>query len=305
MKRTKEPRRAMALWLAISIVAAVVGCGAEDADTPAAASAAASAAAGEEQERMTLRVFDCGSLEIPDVAPFGLTNEDVAMQDLFVPCYLIEHPDGKLLWDAGLPPSVADSPDGVEMEGGGALQRYAATLDDQLLLVGLSPADVDLVAFSHMHFDHVGSANLFAGSTLLIQKAEHEAAFGPDAASGPVDSSLFADLADSETVLLEGDHDVFGDGRVLILSAPGHTPGHQALFLDLEDTGPIVLSGDLYHYPESREKRAVPVFNHDAEETLASMDRIEAFLQERSATLWIEHDYDFAQSLRLSPEVYE
>jgi hypothetical protein len=82
-------------------------------------------------------------------------------------------------------------------------------------------------------------------------------------------------------------------------------PGHQVLFLDLEATGPIVLSGDLYHFPESRKLRRVPQFDLNREQALASMDRVEAFLEEKAAELWIEHDLAFAQGLRKSPEFYE
>ena len=96
-------------------------------------------------------------------------------------------------------------------------------------------------------------------------------------------------------------HDVFGDGRVRILSAPGHTPGHQALFLDLAETGPLVLSGDLYHLRVIREHRRVPVFNVDADMTLASMDRIEAFVAEVGATFWIEHDLALFEGLNKRP----
>ena len=98
---------------------------------------------------------------------------------------------------------------------------------------------------------------------------------------------LYQALRDSNTVLIEGDHDVFGDGTVIMKSAPGHTPGHQVLFIDLAETGPIVLSGDLYHFPESRELRRVPLFNFDEAQTLASMDAVEGFLQESGAELWI------------------
>ena len=98
---------------------------------------------------------------------------------------------------------------------------------------------------------------------------------------------------------------VFGDGRVRILSAPGHTPGHQVLFLDLADTGPLVLSGDLYHFRLSRAERRVPTFNVDREQTLASMERVEAFVEDVGATFWIEHDLALFQELDLAPAYYE
>jgi len=281
-------------WLALTCLLA--GCAAEAPEEQGAEVAA--------EPTLSLLVFDCGHFQIDDPQAFSLAIEEVAIPQLFVPCYLIRHEAGTLLWDAGLPPAMAEEPGGVELSPG-VLVTYETPLSLQLEVMGISPADVTHVAFSHMHFDHVGSANLFSGSTLLIQRAEHEAAFAEDAPVELFDRQLYGDLADSETVFLDGDHDVFGDGRVLILSAPGHTPGHQVLFLDLEETGPIVLSGDLYHFPESRELRRVPQFNSDAEQTLESMDRIEDFLEERRAELWIEHDFAFSQTLRLAPEAYD
>ena len=115
---------------------------------------------------------------------------------------------------------------------------------------------------------------------------------------------LYVNLRDADTVLLNGDHDVFGDGRVRILSAPGPTPGHQVLFLDLIETGPLVLSGDLYHFQLSREKRRVPTFNVDEEMTLDSMDRVEAFVTEVGATFWIEHNLELFQGLATAPAYY-
>jgi glyoxylase-like metal-dependent hydrolase (beta-lactamase superfamily II) len=178
---------------------------------------------------------------------------------------------------------------------------YARSLVDQLAEMGLSPADVDRVAFSHMHFDHVGAANRFPHATLLIQRPEYEAAFLRAETSEVFDPSLYAELADAPRELLAGDHDVFGDGRVKILSAPGHTPGHQVLWVDLDERGPVVLAGDLYHFRASRELRRVPRFNADPEQTLASMERIEAIVRETGAELWIEHDLALAEALRLAP----
>jgi hypothetical protein len=103
---------------------------------------------------------------------------------------------------------------------------------------------------------------------------------------------LVANCGDAtiEKIVLDGDYDVFGDGSVVVLSAPGHTPGHQCLFIDLPGAGPIVLSGDLYHNALNRKYHAPPSFNTDAEQTKRSMQRIDAFVAERGAELWIQHD---------------
>jgi len=106
-------------------------------------------------------------------------------------------------------------------------------------------------------------------------------------------------------LLIRGDHDVFGDGRVRIISTPGHTPGHQSLFVELSRTGPVILSGDLYHFALSRRDRRVPSFNYDLDSTLASMDLLENLAQETGAVLWIEHELALFETLRKAPAYYD
>ncbi len=248
-----------------------------------------------------LYVFDCGTLVVADAGRFSLTADDVSTLDLSVPCYLIEHPDGRLLWDAGLSDDLAEG--SPHTQENGTVTTVTRTLAAQLEELGLTPSDVTYLALSHMHYDHAGNANLFAGSTWLVQRLEHEAAFGD--VQGFFDRSLYADLESAETVILDGDHDVFGDGTVVIKSAPGHTPGHQVLFVNLSDPGPIVLSGDLYHFPESRLLKRVPTFNFDEAQTIESMDLVEDFRSETGARLWIEHDSAAYARLEKSPAYYE
>lgn len=253
-------------------------------------------------DSVRLTVFDCGNLRITDVASFGLTNEDTPVRELFVPCYLIEHPAGLMIWDAGLPIGLAGQ--GPVALQPGATMIYETSLITQLEQLGVAPADIKYLALSHMHFDHAGAANAFTASTMLIQRPEFTAAF-EHASDYPVfDESLYNALADAPKTLLDGDYDVFGDGTVLILSLPGHTPGHQALAVKLEDTGTVVLSGDQYHFQASRTLRSVPEFNDSREATLASMDKLEAYLAETNATLWIEHDQALAKRLTLAPAYY-
>lgn len=251
---------------------------------------------------LQLYVFDCGNLRTNDIRMFSIGNDETPIRELFVPCYLIRHPEGLLVFDGGLPLSMAGKGE-FESEPG-VFVRYDTPLADQLAAMDLSISDIDLVAFSHMHWDHVGSANLFANSTLLIQRPEYEAAFlNPE---NPLfQSALYMGLANNEMQILEGDHDVFGDGRVRLISAYGHTPGHQVLFIDLKNTGALVLSGDLYHFRLSRSLRRVPQFNTNAEDTLHAMDKVEALLEQENATLWIEHDKALAETLRKAPAYYD
>ncbi len=250
-----------------------------------------------------LYVFDCGSIYLKDVSDFGLSNAETDVRELFVPCYMIENAGKRLLWDGGLPLALAGTgrqtlQPGVEME-------YHQSLIDQLAAMDLTTADFDFASYSHFHFDHVGAANAFSQVQQLINANEHRAAFADDVDHGVFDPSLYSALESSPTVLLEDDHDVFGDGSVIIVPAPGHTPGHSVLLVNLAKTGPVVLSGDLYHFEASRRLRSTPVFNSDAEETRRSMDKVEALLEQTGATLWIEHNKALAETLDKAPAFYE
>ena len=248
-----------------------------------------------------LYLFDCGILYFDDIEMFNLKDDETAVRELFVPCYLVEHDKGRLFWDGGLPLSVAEADEPVALEGG--TMAYQRSVIDQLADMNIVPSDVEYAAFSHLHFDHVGVANAFSESNVLMQKAEWDAAFG--GGSEFVDSTHFDQLKNAELTLLDGDHDVFGDGSVRIIYTPGHTPGHQALLVNLSNTGPVILSGDLYHFRANRSLRRAPTFNFDAAMTLESMDRVEALIKETGATLWIEHDKALADTLKRAPEFYD
>lgn len=250
-----------------------------------------------------LYVFDCGVIRHTTITQYGLGDDDTDVRDLFVPCYLIEHGDQKLLWDGGLPLEYAGQPEFQWDEVHRVV--YERSVIDQLADLGIRPDDVDFVAFSHFHIDHNGAANAFADSHHLIQRAEHEAAFAEEDINPLFVPALYDKLKDADMTVLDGDHDVFGDGHVEIISAPGHTPGHQVLFVDLAQYGPLVLSGDLYHFEKSRKVRAVPAFNTAPAQTLESFDKVEALLEARDATLWIEHSKALADSLRKSPYAYQ
>ena len=255
------------------------------------------------QANPKLYIFDCGSLGFTDVSAFNLSNDETPVREMFVPCYLIEHEAGRLLWDGGLPLAIAGQPKSTDDQG--TTTEYQRSVIDQLADLSLSPHDIDLMAFSHFHWDHVGAANAFKDSHLLIQQTEYDAAFMHADENPFFDAALYSELINSSKTLLNGDHDVFGDGSVRIISAPGHTPGHQTLLLDLANSGKIMLSGDLYHFGQSRVLRRAPTFNTDAEETFRSMDKIEALLKAEGATLWIEHSLALAKTLKKSPEFYD
>jgi len=246
-------------------------------------------------------VFDCGTVAMDSLAMFNLKPEESDVRELFVPCYLIKHDKGMLFWDGGLPKAMADA--GAPVTAPGSTVTYDRWIIDQLAQMGVAPADITHTAFSHLHFDHSGAANYVAAGTVLMQQAEWDAAFEPG--RDHVDPRLFEGLKQAKLQMLDGDHDVFGDGSVRIIYSPGHTPGHQSLLVDLENTGPIVLSGDLYHTRANRALRRVPSFNFNEQQTLASMDKVEKLLADTGATLWIEHDKALADSLKKAPAYYD
>ena len=250
-----------------------------------------------------LTVFDCGQLNSESITAFGLSDDATDVRELFVPCYLIEHEKGLLLWDFGLPLEIAGAGK-IDLQPGSSMQ-YDRSLLQQLKKRELTPDDINFIAPSHMHFDHVGAIAAFTKATLLIDNKEYTAAFENAESNKYYDPSLYASIADNPRVLLDGDYDVFGDGTVMIIPAPGHTPGHQVLLVRLANTGTIVLSGDLYHFEASVALNAVPEFNTDPAQTLESMKKVAALLKSEDATLWIEHNMALAKSLKLAPASYD
>ncbi|MGH2465299.1 MAG: N-acyl homoserine lactonase family protein, partial [Candidatus Limnocylindrales bacterium] len=179
--------------------------------------------------------------------------------DLPVPWFLIRHPDGDLVWDTGMSRTRTDLGDWA---------TAGPSLLDQLESHGLVPGDIRFVSLSHGHWDHSGNAGLFARSTWIVDAAERAVMFDDESrASAAMDD--YGALDGAEARLVTGDHDVFGDGSVVIVQTPGHTVGHTVLLLRLAEAGPIVLSGDLWHLVESRIHRRVPTFNVDRAQTLA------------------------------------
>ena len=101
------------------------------------------------------------------------------------------------------------------------------------------------------------------------------------------------------------DKDVYADGTIVIKFTPGHTPGHQSLFLKLPRTGPALLSGDLYHYPEEMKLKVVPSFDFNQEQTAKSRAMIEDLVSKNKAQLLIQHDVVNSANLKKSPQYYD
>lgn len=274
-------------------------------------------AAGQEKQSprlpqsVRLYVLDGGTLE-SDPARYRLTKEEISASPLSVTAFLIAHPKGTLMWDTG---AIADdtwTPNGrpvrrrlVLSNGQERIVTLRTTMKAQLAAIGYAPSDITYLALSHYHWDHTANANQFVRSTWLARQVERDVML-PEKVPDPPLPSTFAELRNGKTVLISGDdHDVFGDGTVVIKLSKGHTPGHQVLYVKLAKTGSIVLSGDLYHYPEERTLNRLPTFEFDMDQTRQSREALEVFLTKTGARLWIQHDFAAMAKVRKAPAFYD
>lgn len=251
-----------------------------------------------------LYAMDCGHATFANLDMFAddgsFANQS---RELIVPCYLIRHPDGDLIWDTGFPDAIAAMPGGrMEIPAMGATVVMPASLEAQLAQLNLTPADIEFVSFSHQHGDHTGNGNLFAASTWLVDPEERAYMFSDEARSGQAFAG-YAQLENAQTRSIDSDaFDVFGDGSVKIFQAPGHTPGHTVLLVQLPNAGAVLLTGDMYHLAESRERQTVPRFNTDRTQTLASMQRVEEIGHAANARVVRQHVREDFDALPRFPE---
>jgi glyoxylase-like metal-dependent hydrolase (beta-lactamase superfamily II) len=233
-------------------------------------------------------IFDNGSIRGLDPALFNFKPEELAEVDFVNVSYLIVHPRGTLMFDAGAVADAHFKDDGKPVVEG--IMSATQPLLPQLAEAGYTPSDITYFAMSHYHSDHTANANAFARATWIVQKAERDFMFA-ERPEGIIQPTTYEALRNAETKVLDGeDLDVFGDGVVLVMSTPGHTPGHQVVAVKLVNAGTIVLGGDLYHYPEERTTGRTPTFEFDAAQSQTSRARVERYLESTGGTLWIEHD---------------
>lgn len=262
-------------------------------------------------QSVRLYVLDGGTLE-SDPARYRLTKEEVSATQLSVTAFLIAHPKGTLMWDTGAIEDDTWTPSGkpvrrrlVLSNGQERLVTLRTSMKAQLAAIGYAPSDITYLALSHYHWDHTANANQFVKSTWLARPVERDAML-PATVPDPPQPSTFAELRNGKTILISGDdHDVFGDGTVVIKLSKGHTPGHQVLYVKLARTGGIVLSGDLYHYPEERMLNRLPTFEFDMDQTRQSREALEVFLKKTGARLWIQHDFTAMAKVRKAPAFYD
>jgi len=230
---------------------------------------------------ITLTRIDCGTGATPTDVGQRFTDS-FAYKDLNLTftfsCYLIKHGNDYMVWDTGFAPG--SNPNAPKVG-----------IVDRLKEVNVTPDQVKFVGISHFHGDHTGQLAPFTNATLLIGKADWDGVTATPPMQG-ANAAGFKSWIDEKRKVepLTGDKDVFGDGRVLVLRMPGHTPGHSGLLVRLKDMGPVLLTGDLVHFRENYDSGGVPWFNFDRAATVASIERMKQLVANLKATVIIQHD---------------
>lgn len=238
--------------------------------------------------QLSLWRLDCGEFVIKQYGAFfsDTYQYPAGPRNIVGSCYLIRHGDRYMLWDTGLTDELV----GHDFDNPAQTIKVRKSLVDQLAQIRVRPEQIETIGISHWHFDHTGQARHFPKATVLMGRADIELL----RKDPPVDADSAKGMAHwltggGKIEAIEGDRDIFGDGRVVMLDMPGHTPGHYSLLVRLA-SGPVLLSGDLYHFTEQVANRGVPPFNHDRADTLASMDRYDRIAKNLGAKTIIQHE---------------
>ena len=193
-------------------------------------------------------------------------------------CYVVKHGDDYMVWDTGFPPGA--NPNAPKV-----------SLGDQLAQIKVTPAQIKYVGISHFHADHTSQLPSLPNAQLLIGKGDWDGITAPKPMAGANAAAFTHWISGGGKVEpLTLDKDVFGDGSVVVMRTPGHTPGHSTLLVRLKEKGPVLLIGDAAHFHENYDSNGVPAFNYDRAETIASLDRIKKVAANLKATVIIQHD---------------
>jgi glyoxylase-like metal-dependent hydrolase (beta-lactamase superfamily II) len=244
-------------------------------------------------ERATMSIFD----------PFHPNVGEIVEIPYFF--YLVEHPDGLVLFDTGGHPSLIDAPRERLGAAADAFELIMKPGDDavsQLAGIGVSPEQITRVVHSHLHYDHAGGIEFFPDATFYIQRRELEFARHP-----PVYQRDIYIPADFEHPVswreIDGEHDIFGDGKLVLFPTPGHTAGHQSMLVRL-DSGPIILVADAAYLRRNIEERVLPAIVWSPDAMVESWERLEAMVSSTGAEMIFTHDLDWPQNTRVAPGAF-
>ncbi|PSP76004.1 MBL fold metallo-hydrolase [Halobacteriales archaeon QS_3_64_16] len=231
------------------------------------------------------------------------------------PFYLIDHPEGVVLFDTGTSAEMLADPANYGAYGASHMEESAGkeiepteggSASEQIADLGYEPEDVDQVVLSHLHLDHAGDIDAFSESTIVVQQAELEYAWWP---ADPIQRSLYLEgdfgplrSGAFDVREIEGSYDVFGDGTIRCLPTPGHSAGHQALQVELEEAGTVILGADLAFTQEAYEQELQPPFAWDTREALRSNRDVRNLERAEDAAVYLAHDREHFEELPNPPE---
>jgi N-acyl homoserine lactone hydrolase len=246
------------------------------------AGALLSLSAAAQTPEVTLTRIECGTGAKPTMVAERFSDTFAYKPDLALTftfsCYLIRHGDEYMVWDTGFAPG--SNPNAPKV---GIVERLAE--------VKVKPEQVKYVGISHFHGDHTGQLAPFAGATLFIGKGDWDGITANPPMQGANVAGFKVWLDEKRKVEpLTLDKDVWGDGTVIVIRTPGHTPGHSSLLVRLKSGHNFLLAGDAVHFRENYESNGVPAFNYDRAQTLASIERMKKIAANLNATVIIQHD---------------
>lgn len=255
---------------------------------------------------MRLYAFHCGG-ERSDMAAFDPFDPQVGTTiDIPYFFYLIQHVRGNVIFDSGAHPSLAIDPRarlGDEADNWEIRMTEQDGVVSRLATVGLAPADITHVLQSHLHYDHAGGLEFFPHAPIYVQRDELSFAYSPPVYQEGLYLRADFDLPEIRWREIDGEHDVFGDGRLVLIPTPGHCAGHQSLVVRLESQT-VVLVADAAYLIEKMRARALPAaaVAWSPDHMVASWEKLERIEQDLSATLIPTHDLRFRERIRMAPD---
>ncbi len=230
--------------------------------------------------------------------------------DVPVPYFLIEHPEGYVLFDTG---NAYETVHNKHEHWGSAAEAYDPVMSEEewvvnaIQKVGVKPEDIKYVVLSHLHLDHAGGVGHFPNARYVVQRKELHFAYVPD----PYMKAAYIRKdfdKDVKWAILEGEQDdnfdLFRDGKIIVKFTPGHTPGHQSLLLNLEKTGPMLLTADSCYTTENLDEDVLPGLVADPISTVKTIERFR-LMREQGVKIVTGHDPEAWKSYKKAPEFYE